>query len=157
MITVATGTELVKDVFPGTGGSAPVPPLGPYSEESLDRPTPYAALGDVLLFAANDGAHGLELWRSDGTTDGTWMVLDVPEDLKGSGLRCLTAADDLLFFFAGSTYAGAELWRSDGTPEGTFPVKKTEPCWRDSALVPLGKSVCFFGADGGSDFGLWRS
>jgi ELWxxDGT repeat protein len=134
------GTVLVKEVQPGTG-------FGTLSQ--------ITATSSLLFFTVSQDS--LELWRSDGTPDGTRMVLDVPKDLKGSGLRCLTAADDLLFFFAGSTYAGAELWRSDGTPEGTFPVKKIGPCWRDSAMAPLGKSVCFFGADGGSDFGLWRS
>ena len=34
-------------------------------------------MGGVAYFAANDGIHGEELWRSDGTVSGTYMVKDV--------------------------------------------------------------------------------
>ena len=31
-------------------------------------------VNDTFYFAANDGVHGKELWKSDGTADGTVMV-----------------------------------------------------------------------------------
>ena len=34
-------------------------------------------MGGTLYFRATDGAHGFELWKSDGTPDGTQMVKDI--------------------------------------------------------------------------------
>lgn len=37
-------------------------------------------MGGILYFAADDGIHGWEPWRSDGTVAGTYMVKDVREE-----------------------------------------------------------------------------
>ena len=34
-------------------------------------------MGGTLFFTANDGIHGLELWKSDGTAAGTVLVKDI--------------------------------------------------------------------------------
>ena len=88
-------------------------------------------MGGVAYFAANDGNHGEELWRSDGTVSGTYMVKDVnPEErwidiIQGttepddSDITELTVAGDKLFFFARNNsqmpFTDHELWVSDGT------------------------------------------
>jgi ELWxxDGT repeat protein len=62
----AAGTRMVKDIRPGKVGSFP--------NESMGNLT---NVNGTLFFAADDGIHGLELWKSDGTEAGTVMVKDI--------------------------------------------------------------------------------
>ena len=43
-------------------------------------PALMAEMNGILYFAADDGIHGWEPWRSDGTVAGTYMVADVREE-----------------------------------------------------------------------------
>lgn len=85
----------------------------------------YAVLNNVSYFQANDGIHGSELWRSDGTSKGTYMVKDInPNDsLVYYIIANITTANDKIFFSAYTKESGTELWVSDGTSEGTFMLK----------------------------------
>src|SRR5204862_8098310 len=80
-------------------------------------------LNGTLFFAGNDGTHGQELWRSNGTTAGTAMVLDIQPGTPSSSPALLTNVNGTLFFTAFTDTTGFELWRSDGTAAGTRLVK----------------------------------
>ena len=91
--------------------------------------SPYG-LTDVngtLYFIANDGTHGSELWKSDGTPAGTVMVKDILVGTGGSIGNVLTPMGDTLFFRANDGTHGTELWKSDGTAEGTILVADINP------------------------------
>ena len=81
----------------------------------------------VLYFAAGSPAEGFELWRTDGTSDGTILVKDIWPGTNSSVPGGLIAAADTLYFTADDGLNGRELWRSDGTDAGTFLVKDTSP------------------------------
>ncbi len=68
---------------------------------------------------ADDGASGRELWRSDGTPEGTALVRDVLPGPGSASPSCLVEADGSLLFVADDGRHGDELWRSDGTEAGT--------------------------------------
>ncbi|MEM1343011.1 MAG: DUF4214 domain-containing protein [Pseudomonadota bacterium] len=81
-----------------------------------------ARLGDTLLFAGDSGIEGdVELWRSDGTLQGTQRLVDLnpgddpssPEDFK------LFEAADVMLFTATTPDSGREIWATDGTAAGT--------------------------------------
>jgi trimeric autotransporter adhesin len=137
--------SLIKDINPGSGTSN------------------ICYLTDVsnkLFFAANDGVHGMELWKSDGTTTGTTIVKDIYEGNSSSSIGYLTNAGGVLFFVANNGADGTELWKSDGTIAGTVLVKDiragsmgSDP----SALVNI-NGVLFFSADDGiRGMELWKS
>ena len=79
-----------------------------------------------FLFLASDGIHGEELWRTDGTEEGTQLVKDInPEG--GSNPSVITYIDGTVYFYAQDGVHGKELWKSDGTEEGTQLLKDINP------------------------------
>jgi len=73
-----------------------------------------------FYFLAIDGIHGQELWKTDGTAEGTAMVKDMHVGATGSNPVNLTVMDNLLYFSASPDgHGGDELWKSDGTEAGT--------------------------------------
>jgi ELWxxDGT repeat protein len=74
----------------------------------------------------SDSFTGAELWRSDGTVAGTWLVTELGPDRNGSATD-LRAWNGALYFIGHTEATGTELWRSDGTAAGTHMVKDLCP------------------------------
>jgi ELWxxDGT repeat protein len=70
------GTVMVRDIL------TPLSAAGTRNALSLTQgigsnPLELQNVGGTLYFYANDGAHGIEPWRSDGTSAGTFMIKDI--------------------------------------------------------------------------------
>ena len=100
------------DVSDGTSATK-VTSLAPSLNDS-----PVAAIGNLLVLAIDDEAHGTELWITDGTPQGTRLVKNIAAD-RGSDGRHLHRSGDALLFSAKSELEGQEPWSTDGTLFGT--------------------------------------
>ena len=105
-----------------------------------------------MFFSANDGVHGQELWKSNGSRSGTVLVRNIqPRDYTGYPTS-LTAVGGRLFFTAKDGLHGQELWKSNGSKSGTVLVKDIHPCstqYGPSQLTHVRKGL-FFAADDGT-------
>jgi ELWxxDGT repeat protein len=87
-------------------------------------PGPMVEIGSIGYFSGIDTfARGEELWRTDGTPEGTRMVRDICPGSCESDPRSLTVVGNALYFVANDGVHGSELWKSDGTETGTVLVK----------------------------------
>ena len=101
----SAGTGMLADVRPGSEGSM----AGVVPE--------FTGLGGEVFFAADDGVHGREPWRSDGTGAGTELLKDIRPGGQSSGQVMLytqqvpyfmTVAGGKLFLAANDGVAGTE-------------------------------------------------
>ena len=110
----AEGTSLLKDIAEGQANVLPNNSAHP----------DYFTFGDKLVFQADDGIHGLELWITDGTTAGTQLLKDLDNSPGNSeSVYILGGLDSYFFFEYKNGNTDFELWISDGTTEGTQVFK----------------------------------
>lgn len=115
----------------------------------------------LFFFVASDGEHGFELWRSDGTAAGTWMVRDLDPGIESSQTLELTAFQGRLYFAANHRENGPALWMSNGTPGGTRMIRDPWVGRSDhhapAFLRSVGSVLYFFAPSPSFGFDLWRS
>ena len=85
------------------------------------QPTNFIATSSAVYFTADDGVHGEELWKTDGTAPGTVLVKDIHPSPYLSYFS-FSAVGSMLYFTTSNGTNGNELWKSDGTPGGTVMV-----------------------------------
>ena len=104
----------------------------------------------MIFSAYGPNDQGQELWRSDGTENGTVQIKDInPGILDGNNSNPqnftvrsdeIAGASNSFYFTATDGNNGQELWKSDGTENGTEMVKDINPGPADS--IPS-KSISF--------------
>ncbi len=120
-------------------------------------PHGYVDMQGITYFVASDPAHGFELWRTDGSATGTYLVADVQPGAVGSLPRDLTVMGDRLYFVACDGRHGFGLWVSDGSAAGTRLVKGAEGAFlRPGQLVAFGATLLMTAGPRQAP-ALWRS
>src|SRR6266700_552776 len=115
-------------------------------------PSQFVSVNGILFFVAGvewSPLRGGELWRSDGTTPGTFRIK------KGLPSN-LVPVNGTLFFVIDDERHGDELWKSDGTESGTVLVKDINPGpmgSQPSNLVDVNGTLFF---TTGWPGGLWK-
>src|SRR5689334_4571835 len=120
------------------------------------------AAGDTVFLSQDDGVAGWELYKTDGTTNGTVLVKDIRPGRDNSQPGWLTYSGNgtTIFFAADDGSHGVELWKSDGTAQGTLMVKDINPGPNGSgpgSLVNIQGTIYFSATDGVNGVELWKS
>jgi trimeric autotransporter adhesin len=145
----AVGTQVVKDIYPGTNGG--------YIGTG-------AFLGSTYIFYGSEPTNGGELWKTDGTNAGTVMVMDINPGSASSSPQALKVFGTKMLFYANNGVNGYEPWITDGTLAGTNMIKDINPGAASSNVSPSSSFVyatataAFFTAtDGVNGTELWRT
>jgi ELWxxDGT repeat protein len=107
------------------------------------RSYPTAAVGNMFYFVANDGIHGNEVWRSDGTSIGTYMISDgnTSDDIDTyqfeADIPSFTVYNNTLYYSAQDRDNNWALWSATGN------VKLTGFDAVDNSIVFKGKMFLF--------------
>ncbi|MFN3403215.1 MAG: ELWxxDGT repeat protein [Cytophagaceae bacterium] len=136
---------LLKDINPGVVGS---------------NPSFLFQSGDVIFFQASTLSAGGELWKTDGTPEGTVMVKDIRPGNLGSAPGQFINVNGIVYFTASTDVEGTELWKTDGTANGTVLVKDINPGgatgWGNHFLS-YNNTLYFAADDGVNGLELWKT
>ncbi len=158
------GTIMVKDIHAGTYEYTPTGGGAAQTRNNSSHPGLLKVLNGQLFLVANDGTHGAELWKSDGTAAGTTLVKDIRAGSTGAfnSSSLMVVANGLLMFSANDGVVGDELWKSDGTEAGTALVKDIRAGANGDlsdfgAFTVIDNVLYFAGNDGTNGKELWKS
>src|SRR3954447_719248 len=143
----APSPRLLKDINPGAE-----------DQDINGGVDEFARAGRFVFFSADDGKHGYELWRTNGTRNGTQLVRNIKPGPGGSESYDLRNLNGVLLFAADDGQHGYELWRSDGTRRGTRMVRNLGPGAADPYVVAKSRGTLYLGADDGTHgVELWKT
>ena len=141
------GTYLLKDINPGSGGSA----LNFFTSIN------YTPLGDQLFFIADNGS-GRRLWVTDGTNEGTQMLIGENGDADFWPNLFFHIFNDQLIYSGIGPNHGIEVFVSDGTNEGTQVLLDINPGQANSNTILLGASDShFYFMNIQDQYSLWKT
>lgn len=110
----AAGTTLLRDFSSASSQKASYT-----GKELLGILFDFIPMGNNLYFRLTNGSQPGELWRTNGTPEGTVLV----KSFDSGSLGLLSASESLLLLqYRPNGANGWELWRSDGTLSGTFKL-----------------------------------
>ena len=111
-------------------------------------------------FCGKHRRYGKELFRSNGTPQGTTVVADIDAGPGGSNPEAFFVLRDKLYFLAETELTGKQIWRTDGTEEGTKRITNAIPAssklvygtkiLKDSQVVYFRMSDGWWRTDGSS-------
>lgn len=73
---------------------------------------------DVIYFTAIDSVHGKEVWVTDGTSKGTYLIYDISSEPNSSFPTHFFEFEDGVFFIANDGFSGNEPWFT--SKDGSF-------------------------------------
>lgn len=121
------------------------------------QPRQLTKVGPRVVFVADDGVHGRELWVVKNLL--TERLADIFPGPASSVPQHLTGLGGIVLFSADDGTHGREPWVTDGTPEGTRRLADIAPGALPSSpydFTAVGSDLYFAATDAVSGFELWR-
>lgn len=145
------GTYMIKDINP-TGNALINTSIEKY----------FTKMNGVVYFGAGNDSTGAELWRTDGTAAGTYLVKDIYTNnsqgpMFGSNPAFLTTLNNKVFFSAYDDIYGRELWVTDGTAAGTIRLTNFSSATPDVNNLYVFDGLLYFSAYDGSNRTVYKS
>jgi ELWxxDGT repeat protein len=160
-----TGRQIWRSdgTFAGTYALTAVP--GGFDSQNPLLISPFKTIRGIAYACINTSyggsIYGSEMWRTDGTVAGTFMLKDLN---PGAGSGCDSApveAGAVVYFRGDNGTTGWELFRTDGTTAGTLLVKDVNPNGAVSSnprqLTAMGTRLYFVADNGVVGAELWVS
>lgn len=142
-----TGTVLLKDI----------------NSAGQSEPKDFFKGVTLTYFTADDGAHGRELWRTDGSESGTQMVIDMAPGSSTSEVKPLLVTGDRLYFMALDGNGERELWMTGGAEATTVRLSNLDQAGKEYWIgeVVCANSTCssilFAAYDNTHGYEVWQS
>lgn len=133
-LLLGPGSELVADINPSGSSS----------------PGSFEAFNNELYFGADDGTHGVELWKYNPTTEQVTRITDINSGLGNSGINYITLFNGALYF-NGYDGTSSALWKYDGT-NASLAADVDDP----SYLIVYDGALYFSANDGPNGTELWK-
>ncbi|WP_426754457.1 MYXO-CTERM sorting domain-containing protein [Myxococcus sp. Y35] len=130
--------RFLKDIIPGPLGSIP---------------NGFVPLGSLTFFRATERTIGGELWKSDGTPDGTVRVTEAPGPAETVPVQLFPWKGHVYYWALG---LGGTLYRSDGTMAGTHQVS-AQVSSGEGGFLGWGDFLFVSAVDDTGDHELWRT
>lgn len=148
----SAGTVIVKNIATGNGDGIYV-----YADIANTM-----ELNGNLLFIADNGTTGRELWTTDGTEAGTKLIKDIWPGNTNSDIIFMANLNGKVLFRADDGTNGSELWITDGTVAGTKMLKNINAGSADgfgfvAEYVVYQKYLYFTATNGSKGRELWVS
>ncbi len=126
--------------------------------QRVGRYKPRRGAAGKYFFPGNDAVHGIELWRSDGTSTGTTLVADIYPGGNGAP-TALYAWNGYIYFSGVDAPNNGELWKSDGTAANTVKVKELDATASvggyPHSFTPVGSRLFLLTSGGGLGYNVW--
>lgn len=150
----AVGVELYKSTGTSISLVKDINPNNLYSS----NPSKLTILGTNCFFSADDGTNGGELWKTDGTTSGTNLYLDLNTGSASSNPDFLNVISSQLTFVATHSTLGRELFKTNGS--GSLVLIKDINTAGDSNptnVTDINGTLYFSANNGSIGQELWKS
>ena len=146
------GTKILKDINLNGNGFL-------IDKQESVRIQNFYKLNNELYFYADNGIHGMELWKTDGTETGTFMIKDINDGANASYRPALSSRPKFIehnneLYFSVSDRGSSnnlsrfEIWKTDGTTDGTESIATKNNNIKETGIFfSFNNQFYFYGQD----------